>query len=64
MISYLQLAIDAASETITLVKKESHKDFDIKDVPSKIPPNTPRYHVLLWPHTHNGIVAFSRLTYA
>ena len=55
LISYLQLGIDSQKEIINLVKKESHKDFDIKDVPSKVPPNTPRYHLLLWPHTHNGL---------
>lgn len=55
LISYLQLAIDAQKEIIILEKKESHKEFDIKDVPEKVPPKSPRYHLLLWPHTHNGL---------
>lgn len=55
LISYLQLAIDAQKELIHLEKKESHKEFDIKDVPSKVPTASPRYHLILWPHTHNGL---------
>ncbi|KAI1278816.1 Twinfilin-2 [Halotydeus destructor] len=55
LISYLQLAIDSQQEVIHLEKKESHKEFDIKDMASKVPGNSPRYHLILWPHTHNGL---------
>lgn len=54
LISYLQLVIDAQKEVINLEKKESHKEFDIKDMANKVPVKSPRYHLLLWPHTHNG----------
>src|SRR5207253_982801 len=37
VISYLQLLIDAKDEVIGLARRESHKEFDIKDLPSKIP---------------------------
>lgn len=53
VISYLQLSIK--NEEIHLDKRESHKDFDLKDVPGKVPPQSPRYHLFLFPHTHAGL---------
>lgn len=55
LISYLQLTIDMRAELIQLSKKESHKDFDIKDLPTKIPCNSPGYHLILYPHNFDGI---------
>ena len=56
VISYLSLSIDIPNELIQLEKKESHKEFDMKDLPSKIPVNSkPGYHLILYPHNHDGI---------
>jgi len=55
VISYLQLLIDAKDEVIGLARRESHKEFDIKDLPSKIPADAPRYHLFLFPHNHAGL---------
>lgn len=55
VISYLQLAIDVKNESIDLDRKESHKEFDVKDLPLKVPTNSPRYHLFLFPHNHNGL---------
>ena len=55
VISYLQLRIDVKGETIELDRKESHKEFDVKDLPNKVPVDSPRYHLFLFPHNHNGL---------
>ena len=54
-ISYLRLLIDVKDEIIRLDGKESHKEFDIKDLPMKVPNNSPRYHIFLFPHNHSGL---------
>lgn len=55
LISYLQLSIDGKGEVIQLEKRESHKEFDLKDLPNKVPSQSPRYHLFLFPHTNAGL---------
>lgn len=55
LISYLQLSIDGNFEIIQLEKTESHKEFDLKDLPDKVPSKSPRYHLFLFPHTYAGL---------
>ncbi|RWS17809.1 protein tyrosine kinase 9/actin monomer-binding protein-like protein [Dinothrombium tinctorium] len=55
LISYICLAIDLDKEEITLETKENHKEFEISDMPKKISNKNARYHILLYPHTHEGV---------
>ena len=55
VISYLQLSIHITNEVIDLVKRENHKEFDVSDLPSKVPTDSPRYHLFLLPHNHEGL---------
>ena len=55
VISYLQLNIHVKDEVIDLVKRENHKEFDVSDLPSKVPNDSPRYHIFLLPHNHEGL---------
>jgi twinfilin-like protein len=55
VISYLQLNIHIKDEVIDLVKRENHKEFDVSDLPSKVPTDSPRYHLFLLPHNHEGL---------
>lgn len=54
LISYVQLSIDLQREEITLEFKEGHKEFDVKDLPNKVPVNNARYHLILYPHNHEN----------
>lgn len=54
LISYVQLSIDLQREEITLESKEGHKEFDIRDLPSKVPVTNARYHLILYPHNHEN----------
>ncbi|RWS29737.1 twinfilin-2-like isoform X3 [Leptotrombidium deliense] len=51
-IAYLQLSIDLTKEEITLETKETNAQFDINDLPKKVPTTNARYHLLVYPHTH------------
>lgn len=55
LVSYVQLSIDVRSEVIQLEKRELHKDFEVKDLPSKASTTSPRYHLILFPHNHDGL---------
>lgn len=48
---YLQFSIDLAKETIMLQKKSV---CDIEDLPSQVPEDAARYHLLRFKHTHEG----------
>uniref|UniRef100_A0A8C5QTR6 Twinfilin actin binding protein 2 n=1 Tax=Leptobrachium leishanense TaxID=445787 RepID=A0A8C5QTR6_9ANUR len=50
-INYIQLRLDLEKETIDLVHT---KHTDIRDLPSRIPPDTARYHFFLYKHSHEG----------
>jgi len=55
VLSYLQLKIHSKEEVIDLVRRENHKEFDVSDLPSKVPTESPRYHLFLLPHNHEGL---------
>lgn len=54
LLSYIQLSIDLNREEITLESKEGHKEFDVKDLPNKVPLEHARYHLILYPHNHEN----------
>lgn len=55
LVSYVQLSIDVKSEVIQLEKRELHKDFELKDLPSKASTTSPRYHLILFAHNHDSL---------
>nr|AAQ97998.1 CG17293-PA-like protein [Danio rerio] len=50
-INYIQLKLDTEKETIDLVHTSPT---DIRDLPCRIPLDTPRYHFFLYKHSHEG----------
>ncbi|KAK9973563.1 hypothetical protein ABG768_024284 [Culter alburnus] len=50
-INYIQLKLDTEKETIELVHTSPT---DIRDLPCRIPLDTPRYHFFLYKHSHEG----------
>ncbi|XP_030632336.1 twinfilin-2 [Chanos chanos] len=50
-INYIQLRLDTEKETIELVHTNPT---EIGDLPSRVPTDTPRYHLFLYKHTHEG----------
>lgn len=50
-INYIQLKLDTEKETIDLVHTSPT---DIRDLPRRIPTDTPRYHFFLYKHSHEG----------
>ncbi|XP_077459551.1 twinfilin-2 [Stigmatopora argus] len=50
-INYLQLRLDVERETIELVHSEPT---DTRDLPCRVPKDTPRYHFFLYKHLHEG----------
>ncbi|XP_057703167.1 twinfilin-2 [Corythoichthys intestinalis] len=50
-INYIQLKLDVEKETIELV--HCHPT-DTRDLPCRVPKNTPRYHFFLYKHLHEG----------
>ncbi|XP_064483394.1 twinfilin-1-like [Ornithodoros turicata] len=50
-LSYVQLSIDTEKEEINL---ESRDNISVNSLRHKIPKNSPRYHLFLFPHSHEG----------
>uniref|UniRef100_A0A3Q2Q4Y6 Twinfilin-1 n=1 Tax=Fundulus heteroclitus TaxID=8078 RepID=A0A3Q2Q4Y6_FUNHE len=50
-VNYVQLEIDTEKEMIRLCNTEPT---EIKDLPKRIPKDTPRYHFFLYKHSHEG----------
>ncbi|KAL7832893.1 hypothetical protein SRHO_G00299110 [Serrasalmus rhombeus] len=50
-INYIQLRLDTEKETIELVHT---RPTETRDMPCRIPKDTPRYHFFLYKHTHEG----------
>ncbi|XP_061577059.1 twinfilin-1-like [Cololabis saira] len=50
-INYVQLNIDAQNEKICLCSTEPT---ELKDLPMRIPKDSPRYHFFLYKHSHEG----------
>uniref|UniRef100_A0A3Q4N3B5 Twinfilin-1 n=1 Tax=Neolamprologus brichardi TaxID=32507 RepID=A0A3Q4N3B5_NEOBR len=50
-INYVQLQLDAEQELIRLCGTEPT---ELKDLPMRIPKDTPRYHFFLYKHSHEG----------
>ncbi|XP_037108313.1 twinfilin-2 isoform X1 [Syngnathus acus] len=50
-INYIQLKLDVERETIELV--HSHQT-ETRDLPCRVPKDTPRYHFFLYKHSHEG----------
>uniref|UniRef100_A0A673HV96 Twinfilin-2-like n=1 Tax=Sinocyclocheilus rhinocerous TaxID=307959 RepID=A0A673HV96_9TELE len=50
-INYIQLKLDTEKETIELVHTSPT---EIRDLPCRIPLDTPRYHFFLYKHSHEG----------
>uniref|UniRef100_A0A3B3DBQ2 Twinfilin-1 n=1 Tax=Oryzias melastigma TaxID=30732 RepID=A0A3B3DBQ2_ORYME len=50
-INYVQLKIDAEKEMIHLCSTEPT---EVKDLPKRIPKDSPRYHFFLYKHSHEG----------
>uniref|UniRef100_A0A3Q0R0N6 Twinfilin-1 n=2 Tax=Heroini TaxID=318529 RepID=A0A3Q0R0N6_AMPCI len=50
-INYVQLQLDAERELIRLCSTEPT---EVKDLPMRIPKDTPRYHFFLYKHSHEG----------
>uniref|UniRef100_A0A3Q2WWF8 Twinfilin n=1 Tax=Haplochromis burtoni TaxID=8153 RepID=A0A3Q2WWF8_HAPBU len=50
-INYVQLKLDAEQELIRLCGTEPT---ELKDLPMRIPKDTPRYHFFLYKHSHEG----------
>ncbi|XP_041794195.1 twinfilin-1-like [Chelmon rostratus] len=50
-INYVQLQVDAEQELIRLCSTEPT---ELKDLPMRIPKDTPRYHFFLYKHSHEG----------
>jgi twinfilin-like protein len=50
-LNYVQLSLDVEKELISL---ESAETIDVKHLPSKCPPDHPRYHFYTFRHTHEG----------
>uniref|UniRef100_A0A672JLW2 Twinfilin-1 n=1 Tax=Salarias fasciatus TaxID=181472 RepID=A0A672JLW2_SALFA len=50
-INYVQLAVDSQDEIIRLCSVEPT---EVKDLPSRIPDDTARYHFFLYKHSHEG----------
>lgn len=50
-INYVQLRVDAEQELIRLFSTEPT---EVKDLPKRIPKDSPRYHFFLYKHSHEG----------
>ncbi|KAM9375547.1 twinfilin-1a [Pholidichthys leucotaenia] len=50
-INYVQLEVDAQNELIRLCSTEPTK---VKELPKRIPDDTPRYHIFNFKHSHEG----------
>uniref|UniRef100_A0A8C6P6A7 WD repeat domain 82 n=1 Tax=Nothobranchius furzeri TaxID=105023 RepID=A0A8C6P6A7_NOTFU len=50
-INYLQLRLDVEKETIELVHSNPT---ETRDLPRRVPKDTPRYHFFLYKHSHEG----------
>ncbi|KAM7422788.1 hypothetical protein PAMA_010705 [Pampus argenteus] len=50
-INYIQLRLDTEKETIELVHSNPT---DTRDLPRRVPKDTPRYHFFLYKHSHEG----------
>lgn len=50
-ITYVQLSLDIKRETIELEKSET---IDVDEIRTKTPSDSPRYHLFLFKHTHEG----------
>ncbi|XP_014831760.1 PREDICTED: twinfilin-1-like, partial [Poecilia mexicana] len=50
-INYVQLEIDAEKEMIRLCSTEPT---ELKDLPKRVPKDSPRYHFFLYKHSHEG----------
>ncbi|XP_007550363.1 PREDICTED: twinfilin-2 isoform X2 [Poecilia mexicana] len=50
-INYVQLRLDVEKETIELVHANPT---EIRDLPRRVPKDTPRYHFFLYKHSHEG----------
>uniref|UniRef100_A0A8C6T2Q2 WD repeat domain 82 n=1 Tax=Neogobius melanostomus TaxID=47308 RepID=A0A8C6T2Q2_9GOBI len=50
-INYIQLRLDVEKETIELVHSNPT---EIQDLPRRVPKDTPRYHLFLYKHCHEG----------
>ncbi|XP_024912270.1 twinfilin-1a [Cynoglossus semilaevis] len=51
IINYVQLQLDAEQEIIRLCSTEAT---ELKDLPKRIPDDSPRYHFFLYKHSHEG----------
>jgi len=51
-INYVQLSLDIPKETIELA--DSQNISSTSDLPSKVPPKLPSYHLFKWKHNHEG----------
>jgi twinfilin-like protein len=54
LLSYVQLSIDLDTKEIVLGCKEGHKEFEMRELPSKVPEHNGRYHLILFPHHHEN----------
>ena len=50
-VDYVQLSVDTKKEIIALEEKGA---CDVKGLPKKVPENSPRYHLFVFKHTHEG----------
>ncbi|KAM8930903.1 twinfilin-2 isoform 1-T1 [Pelodytes ibericus] len=50
-INYIQLRLDLEKETVDLVHT---KHTEIRDLPSRVPQDSARYHLFLYKHSHEG----------
>ncbi|KAK7915907.1 hypothetical protein WMY93_011668 [Mugilogobius chulae] len=50
-VNYIQLRLDTEKETIELVHSNPT---EIRDLPRRVPKDTPRYHLFLYKHCHEG----------
>ena len=50
-VEYVQMSIDTAKEIINLEEKGKCA---LPNLPKKVPADRPRYHLFVFPHTHEG----------
>ena len=48
---YVQMSIDTSKEIINLEEKGRCA---LRDLPKRVPADKPRYHIFVFPHTHEG----------
>lgn len=54
MVNYVQLGIEIKEEKIKLEKSISSNEFDLNKLRSLIPKSSARYHLIVFPHVHEG----------